>query len=138
MARSAWLRHVMAVKAKNKGMAFKNVLKMAKKSYRRVGGGIAATAQELGDSGAQGGAGATDELPQNNGEVDVEQQDGGNGNEQEGGNEGPQEGGRRRRRRRSGGRRRKSRKSKRRRKSRKSKRRKSRKTKRKRRRRRRR
>jgi hypothetical protein len=137
MARNAWLRHVMAVKAKNKGMAFKNVLKMAKKSYRRVGGGIAATAEEIVDSGAQGGAGAVDELAQDGGEVAVEQ-GGGEGGEQEGGSEGPQEGGRRRRRRRTGGRRRKSRKSKRRRKSRKSKRRKSRKTKRKRRRRRRR
>ena len=138
MARSAWLRHVMAVKSKNKGMAFKNVLKMAKKSYRRVGGGIAATAQTIGDSGAQGGAGAVDELPQEGGEVDVEQ-GGGQGGEQEGGSEGPQEGGRRRSRR--GGRKshRRRRKSKRRRKSRKSKRRrKSRKTKRKRRRRRRR
>ena len=135
MARSAWLRHVMAVRAKNKGMAFKNVLKMAKKSYKRVGGGQPPLSPAEIGSG-QDGAGAVDEAPpQNGGEVEVEQQDGGNGAEQEGGNEGPQEGGRRRRRRRKS--RRKSRKSKRR-KSRKSKRRKSRKTKRKRRRRRRR
>ena len=76
MARSAWLRHVMAVKAKNKGMAFKNVLKMAKKSYKRVGGGVATNAGLIEDSGAS--AGAVEELPQDGGEVDVEQQDGGN------------------------------------------------------------
>ena len=38
MARSAWLRHVMAVRGKNKGMAFKDVLKLAKKSYKKGGG----------------------------------------------------------------------------------------------------
>ena len=47
MARSAWLRHVMAVRAKNKGMAFKNVLKMAKRSYKKVGGGVAANAAPI-------------------------------------------------------------------------------------------
>lgn len=123
MARSAWLRHVMAVRAKNKGMAFKNVLKMAKKSYKRVGGGVAANAEPVG--GAQEAAPADAGVPV--------QQKGGEEAAQEGGHEGPQEGGRRRRRRKS----RKSRKS--RRKSRKSrrKRRKSRKTKKRRRRRRR-
>ena len=37
MARSAWLRHVMAVRGKNKGMAFKDVLKLAKRSYKKGG-----------------------------------------------------------------------------------------------------
>ena len=121
MARSAWLRHVMAVRAKNKGMAFKNVLKMAKRSYKKVGGGVAANAAPVG--------GAEEAAPEDAG-VPV-QQKGGEEAAQEGGQEGPQEGGRRRRRRR------KSRKS--RRKSRKSrrKRRKSRKTRKRRRRRRR-
>ena len=98
MARSAWLKHVMAVKAKNKGMAFKDVLKQAKKSYRRVGGGIAANAAPVG--------GAEEAAPQDAGKP--VQQTGGQEGEQEGGSEGPQQGGRRRRRRRS---RRKSRKS---------------------------
>ena len=65
MARSAWLRHVMAVKAKNKGMAFKNVLKMAKKSYKRVGGG----SQLLSPAEIGGGdeAGAVDDVPKQEG-----------------------------------------------------------------------
>tara|TARA_A100001011_G_scaffold399833_1_gene510442 strand:- start:298 stop:660 length:363 start_codon:yes stop_codon:yes gene_type:complete len=99
MARSAWLKHVMAVKAKNKGMAFKDVLKQAKKSYRRVGGGIASNAFELESGGAPPAAGKP------------VQQTGGQEGEQEGGSEGPQEGGRRHRRRRSRKSRRKSRKS---------------------------
>ena len=123
MARSAWLRHVMAVKAKNKGMAFKDVLKMAKRSYKKVGGGVAANAAPVGGADEAAPADAGVPVKQNGGEEAA----------QEGGHEGPQEGGRRRRRRKS----RKSRKS--RRKSRKSrrKRRKSRKTKKRRRRRRR-
>ena len=39
MARSAWLQHVMNVRSKNKGLAFKYVLKEAKKSYKKGGGG---------------------------------------------------------------------------------------------------
>ena len=75
MARSAWLRHVMAVKAKNKGMAFKDVLKMAKRSYKRVGGGIAANAAPVG--------GADEAAPEDAG-VPVQQK---------GGEEAAQEGG---------------------------------------------
>ena len=33
--RSAWLTHVMQVRAKNKGMAFKQVLKKASASWKK-------------------------------------------------------------------------------------------------------
>ncbi len=34
--RSAWLKHVMRIKGENAGMSFKDVLKLAKKSYSKV------------------------------------------------------------------------------------------------------
>ena len=34
--RSAWLTHVMKIKGENAGMSFKDVLKLAKKSYSKV------------------------------------------------------------------------------------------------------
>jgi hypothetical protein len=33
--RSAWLTHVMQVKAKNKGKPFKNILQLASKSWKK-------------------------------------------------------------------------------------------------------
>jgi hypothetical protein len=123
MARSAWLRHVMAVRGQNKGMAFKDVLKLAKRSYKKGGGMQGGNKFESQPASVGGDAPAP-----------VEDKNGG----QDGGEaaEAPQEGGRRRRRRGSRKSRRKSRKGKSRRKSRRGKSRKGRKTKRRRRRRR--
>ena len=127
MARSAWLRHVMAVRGQNKGMAFKDVLKLAKRSYKK-GGGMQG-GNKFQSQPASVGGDALEDPPQDNGTASKGM---------EGGEptEAPQEGGRRRRRRGSRKSKRKSRKGKSRRKSRKGKSRKSRKTKRRRRRRR--
>lgn len=88
MARSAWLRHVMAVRGKNKGMAFKDVLKLAKKSYKK-GGGSKFESQPAEVSGGS---------PEpENGNDNASKGEDSNGTEEAA----PQEGGRRRRRRRS-------------------------------------
>ena len=36
---TAWLSHVKAVKANNKGMSLKNVLQLASKTYKKQSGG---------------------------------------------------------------------------------------------------
>lgn len=129
MARSAWLRHVMAVRGKNKGMAFKDVLKLAKRSYKK-GGGMQG-GDKFESQPASVGGDAPEDAPSNNNASKGAGMEGGEPTEAP-----QQEGGRRRRRRGSRKSRRKSRKGKSRKKSRKGKSRKGRKTKRRRRRRR--
>ena len=42
-----WLAHVKSVRSQNAGMSFKNVLILAKKSYKKRGGGIASNAAAI-------------------------------------------------------------------------------------------
>ena len=42
-----WLTHVKSVRSQNAGMSFKNVLKLAKKSYKKRGGGVASNAAAI-------------------------------------------------------------------------------------------
>ena len=42
-----WLAHVKSVRSQNAGMSFKNVLKLAKKSYKKRGGGVASNAAAI-------------------------------------------------------------------------------------------
>ncbi len=134
MARRAWLRHVMAVRGKNKGMAFKDVLKLAKRSYKKGGGMQGGNKFESQPASVGGDSGEDAPAP---GNENASKGDAGMGGGEP--TEAAQEGGRRRKRRgsrKSRKSRRKSRKGKSRKKSRKGKSRKGRKTKRRRRRRR--
>lgn len=91
MARSAWLRHVMAVRGQNKGMAFKDVLKLAKRSYKK--GGSMKGGNKFQSQPASVGGDGGDEIPSN--ENASRGDDKMHGGEAEAA---PQEGGRRRRR----------------------------------------
>ena len=42
-----WLAHVKSVRSQNAGMSFKDVLKLAKKSYKKRGGGVASNAATI-------------------------------------------------------------------------------------------
>ena len=42
-----WLAHVKSVRSQNAGMSFKEVLKLAKKSYKKRGGGVASNAAAI-------------------------------------------------------------------------------------------
>ena len=44
---NAWLAHVKQVRKQNAGMSFKEVLKLAKKSYKKRGGGVASNAAAI-------------------------------------------------------------------------------------------
>jgi hypothetical protein len=45
--RSAWMSHVKKTMKANKGKSLMQVLKMAKKTYKKTGGGVAETASPL-------------------------------------------------------------------------------------------
>ena len=45
--RSAWMSHVKKTMKANKGMKLMQVLKLAKKTYKKTGGGVAETASPL-------------------------------------------------------------------------------------------
>ncbi len=53
--RSAWMSHVKKTMKANKGKSLMQVLKMAKKTYKKTGGGVAETAASTGGRRRKGG-----------------------------------------------------------------------------------